>query len=423
MTQIIPIWYNYRDYFLYTSMALPQNNNPDATRENWELKAQEIRWEENERLSKIEADFRESPEYKKLSSIVEDKKILETIVTNYADTNGNLEAAIRKTFTDPTSAKRLWLVFSSNEKAKKTVNQLIEEIASYIPKDEEWKQEEQEPPTEEDEGTSMMAENISENEEIHVEEKPGFPVLQKLERNNIISPQHFESIQNELTNGNSLKDAIISSVENPDDRKHILSFFNEENPEKKAEIFFKNMPDEIAKNKDNSIVQLIAENYTEIPGKNGEKPSKEADFKTAIQEAANTTINGKEVSRNEGFERAMKTIQRGNDKEDMFIALWEVYSYVNRHEGARGRNDKQKQRLAQKAKAQKINEQEVTFQELIEQAKKNADTQQQARIEKVMAAQNAEKKDKVSNTWEGWMGGDVLDILSEIQTDSPKKAA
>ena len=216
------------------------------------------------------------------------------------------------------------MIFSSNEEAEKTANTLIETIAVEKPKNSENNDEQEIPSPEEEtsEEEAMTARRENINGEMHTEEKPGFPVLQKLERNNIISPQHFESIlQNELTNGNSLKDAIISSIENPDDRKHILSFFNEENPEKKAETFHKSMPDEIAKDKDNPIVQLIAENYTEIPGKNGEKPSKEADFKTAIQEAANTTIEGKTFPRTEGFERAMKMIQRGNDKKDMFIAL------------------------------------------------------------------------------------------------------
>jgi len=254
-----------------------------------------------------------------------------------------------------------------------------------------------------------------------VEEVPGIPKLQRLVENNTISPEEFEGISEKIGEGEVLWKAIEATIKDSWTKETLLSIFSPETPQEKSENFFKDMPEYVANDREDPTIQLISENYTKIPWVDGEKASNEENFKTAIQEAANTVVDGKIFERTEGFERAMETIQLGEDKEAMYVALGEVHRYVNNYTGMRGKAWKEKLRVAQKKKNEALTQQEITFQELIAKAKKNTNSEQQARIQKVMEASQAEENDTVDTGdlglwWE-------LDIFWEDISDTPKKAA
>ncbi len=462
-------------------MALPQNTNTEKPGlENWDIRSKDIQEEEKSKQEQITQEFKNSPEYtiieQSLSEADDVSNIMNAIATNYGKT-GDLKTALENTLKSPESQKRLWLIFTQEE-AQKIVDDLLfiikhklkndseqekegdtniewnleesreweNQIASedvdekdtsednWIGEDtlenEEWDvpwwetDEESEPVNQQQESIITLWEEAPENQEVAAnassDETPWFPTLSRLEQNGVISTEQLENISMEVETGTDINHAIENTITDSGIQETVLwTLNNQKTPEERADNFFKNMPEE-AKQWQDPIIDLIAENYREIPGKNGQEPNKNADFITAAQEAVNQVVDGKQFPRNDVFEKNMAKIQAGESKESVYLGLKAVHTYVNSISGKYAKASKKKLDTGKSS----VQEKKLLIAKIISQGRQKAEESQSAQQKKIEQVKAAEaQEDWTPEVWElDMLGGWDLDIFVS-RAESTKKQA
>lgn len=372
------------------TLPLPQNTWSDASIENWEIRSQEIQSQEREVQEARAEEFRNSDSYIRLADALEgNTDILEAIVTAYSS-RGDIYGAIRDVLGEESSQRRLWISFNPQD-LQEAITQLIHIVDNKNP----WEERE-----------------VSEWENLP-SEYPWISRISRLVEIWVITTEEQQSITRNVEDSWNLEESLRTTITDTGRLEDILTrIYPTSNPEERLRQFYSDMPEEVRRDQWNPILDLIAEHYVSFPDRDG-NVSQEQDFKIALQEAAYSTVHNKQFERTEGFEIAMNTIQRGEDKEEMFIALQEVFHHVNDHEGIRGRAGKERNRIAENQKNQALHQAEQTFAELITRARENANTEQMTRIQRVMEIQQAEAQDTISEGDLNLLWGWDLDVFQE----------
>lgn len=414
---------------------MSQKQDPQASIENWELRAGEIETEVSQEQEKIIAEFKKSSEYTKVLEALGDfetienpERIADRIATLYSQNGKNINTAFESVFQEP-HASQLGIPALDTEE--------IQEIIAYV------NEENQIDMT--TTGSTEIPENFWEaitNEwaddngidRAGMKEKfaefPTYPLLQRFLADGKISQEEFDTIQNNILESakwdEELKMQMIINIQDPQTQDELQDMFKERDPEEARKEFFTDakVPEgEKMGEQGHPITELIGENYRKIPDKEG-KSNIEADTKLAIQTASNKVLEWKTTfKRNESFEKALQTIKDGNSILDMYAALETIHKAVNDSEGIKGRK---LQDYIRKNK-ENGNEREASLsargekiRNMLVEARNRQDTQKVAQLEEVQQALTEEKK---VEWWEGGMGWWDIDAMLEAIESIPAKAA